>query len=208
MRRLAKVLLAATVVMSMSLTAMAAGSVTNQYEVESAKDADGNDVVLNFSTATQSLSEADAVDVLAGYGYDVAAEDVKVYLHEITVDGDATFPLTITLAVDGVTSDMHVTVLHYVGGSWQEEDCTVGTGTVTFTVGSLSPIAVVVADADAVTLVEDDADDADTDDADTEETTDDDTTSPETGEASTMAVVMVATIALGAAYVVSRRKVA
>ncbi len=189
MRKLAKVLLAMTVVMSMGLTAIAAGSTTTSYEVKTATDANGNAVALEVTLSSDALPQT-AVDSL---GLDIDVATSTVILHEITAPEGTTFPLTITLSVSGVTSDMVVYILHYADddgdgvSEWQEEACTVGDGTVTFTVNSLSPVAVVVTGETVST---------------------DSTTSPETGEASTMAIVMLAGIALGTACVVSRKKVA
>lgn len=183
MRKLAKLAIAMTVVMSMGITAMAAGSISTTYSFSGATDDSGNAIELTVAAATETVTAADAVAAIAAASdISIATEDAVVIIQEITAPEGAEFPLTITLSVGGVTADSTVAVLHYTEGAWEYVAATAGDGVVSFTVSSLSPIAVVVEGTS--------------------------TTSPETGEASMVSIMMIAAVALGTAFVVSKRKVA
>lgn len=183
MRKLEKLAIAMTVVMSMGITAMASGSISSTYSDAGSKDASGNAIELTVTAATETITAADAVAAIAAASdISIATEDAVVIVKEITAPEGAEFPLTIKLSVGGVTADSTVAVLHYTEGAWEYVEATAGDGTVTFTVDSLSPIAVVVEGTS--------------------------TTSPETGEASMTSIMMIAAVALGTAFVVSKRKVA
>ncbi len=180
MRKLLKTILAMSLVMAMGVTAMAAPSISTSYSFNSATDANGNSVNLSIeSVSVTAMSNADAAEAT---GFD--ADDIAVIWHDIVLDGDATFPLTITLNVTGVTSDMSAKIIHYTSDDEYEVlDATTGSGTVTFTVSSLSPIGVVVEGAAT-------------------------TTAPQTGEFGMTAVMALAVLALGTAFFVSRKKTA
>lgn len=195
MRKLLKTVLAMSLVMAMGVTAMAAPSISSSYEVSGVTADNGKTVELAVSAPEEKVTAAEAVELL---GLSSDAEDVAVVVQEITlyVDGQAVtadnyddfvnyFPLTITVAIDGITSSSSVSILHYTSNNvWEEETVTaVGDGTVTFTVSSLSPIAVVVEDAATATA-------------------------PQTGEFGMTAVMALAVLALGTAFFVSRKKTA
>lgn len=189
MRRLAKLAIAMTMVLSVGMTAMASGSISTTYTVEGAVADDGTVVEVVVSASEESLTVTEAIETLetltSSITFDI--DDAVVILQDISFVGDYSLlepPFTFTLSVGGVTSGMKVAVLHYLedAGEWEYVDATAGDGTVTFSLDSLSPVAVIIEGSS--------------------------TTSPETGEVGTMAVAMLGMVALGAAVVVSKRKVA
>lgn len=147
MRKVTRVAVAMLLILSLSLTAFAAGSKTYATEVGSAKDASGNAVEVTATSASVQLTQSEAESM-------IKAEDGQTvsvaYLADLSVPEDATFPVDITFSVSGVTSDMKVVVLHYNGSEWETVDSTVSNGSVTATFTSLSPVAVVVAADEAV----------------------------------------------------------
>ena len=118
--------------------------------VSSATDTDGNAVNVSISSEipakyTQAVAdiktEAKLKEVLGSdFNANMTVADVK----EVTAPEGATFPLTITFAMKGVTASAKVQILHYTGSEWEKISTTVGEGTVTGTFNSLSPVAFVV----------------------------------------------------------------
>ena len=118
--------------------------------VNSATDASGNAVNVSISSEipteyTQAVAdiktEAKLEEVLGSdFNANMTVADVK----EVTAPEGATFPLTITFAMKGVTASAKVQILHYTGSEWEKISTTVGEGTVTGTFNSLSPVAFVV----------------------------------------------------------------
>ena len=118
--------------------------------VSSATDTDGNAVNVSISSEipteyTQAVAdiktEAELKEVLGSdFNANMTVADVK----EVTAPEGATFPLTITFAMKGVTASAKVQILHYTGSEWEKISTTVGEGTVTGTFNSLSPVAFVV----------------------------------------------------------------
>ena len=178
MKKFAKLLIAATMIMAMGVTAMAAPSPSEKYVVGAVKDKDGNDVKVTVSAPTEKITAKDAVKVLE---LDEKT-DVSVLVQDITAPANAVFPLTISLNVNGVKANSKVYVLHYDGSAWEKVEATAGEGIVKFTVDSLSPIAVVVEGSA--------------------------TKSPQTGTQGTAMALMMALISVGAIAVISRRKTA
>lgn len=118
--------------------------------VNSATDASGNAVNVSISSEiptkyTQAVAdiktEAKLEEVLGSdFNANMTVADVK----EVTAPEGATFPLTITFAMKGVTASTKVQILHYTGSEWEKISTTVGEGTVKGTFNSLSPVAFVV----------------------------------------------------------------
>ena len=118
--------------------------------VNSATDASGNAVNVSISSEipteyTQAVAdiktEAELKEVLGSdFNANMTVADVK----EVTAPEGATFPLTITFVMKGVTASAKVQILHYTGSEWEKISTTVGEGTVTGTFNSLSPVAFVV----------------------------------------------------------------
>ena len=139
MRKVTRVAVALLLILSLSLTAFAAGSKTYATEVSAAKDASGNAVEVTTTAASVQLSQADAESM-------IKADEGQVVSIAYTAD----VSVVITFSVSGLTSDMKVVVLHYNGSAWETVDSTVSNGSVTATFTSLSPVAVVVAADQAV----------------------------------------------------------
>ena len=145
--------LIAAMVSCIGMTAFAAPSPaasTVVTAVSSATDTDGNAVNVSISSEipaeyTQAVAdiktEAELKEVLGSdFNANMTVADVK----EVTAPEGATFPLTITFAMKGVTASAKVQILHYTGSEWEKISTTVGEGTVTGTFNSLSPVAFVV----------------------------------------------------------------
>ena len=145
--------LIAAMVSCIGMTAFAAPSPaasTVVTAVNSATDASGNAVNVSISSEipteyTQAVAdiktEAELKEVLGSdFNANMTVADVK----EVTAPEGATFPLTITFAMKGVTASAKVQILHYTGSEWEKISTTVGEGTVTGTFNSLSPVAFVV----------------------------------------------------------------
>lgn len=142
MRKVTRVAVALLLILSLSLTAFAAGSKTYATEVSAAKDASGNAVEVTTTAASVQLSQTDAESMIkADEGQVVSV----AYTADVSVPEGTSFPVDITFSVSGLTSDMKVVVLHYNGSAWETVDSTVSNGSVTATFTSLSPVAVVVA---------------------------------------------------------------
>ena len=170
-------------VMALSLfcvTAFAAPSTSTVAEVASAKDKNGNDVVVTEAGEVAS-DVAITTAIAADKGAKEAASELKVlWQKDLTVPEGTTFPIDITFKAAGNTGAIYV--FHYEDGAWVKVG--EGTGeTVTATFNSLSPVALVVA------------------------STTSGATSPKTGETVALyGAFSVILVACAAAYVVSRKK--
>ncbi|MDD3141936.1 MAG: LPXTG cell wall anchor domain-containing protein [Lachnospiraceae bacterium] len=179
MRKLVKIILAATLVLSMSATALAAGSKEQAVEVRSAVDKNGNAVTITVEASSQGLSEAQ-IESATGEDNTSILKIMDLEAPEGTV-----FPITVTLNVAGVKAGMAIHVLHWNGTAWEEVSATAGDGTVTATFSSLSPVAIVAEKAASTTAAK----------------------SPKTGEVNyVMFAAMISIIALASAYSVYRKK--
>lgn len=147
MRKVTRMAVAMLLILSLSITAFAAGSKTFATEVSSAKDSSGNAVEVSSTTASVELTQSQAESIIAAEEGDVVS---IVYQADVSVPEGTTFPVDITFAVAGLTTDMKVAVLHYNGSEWETVKSTVATGSVTATFTSLSPVAIVVAADEAV----------------------------------------------------------
>lgn len=116
-----------------------------------------------------------------------------VDISEVHVVGDKSlvkFPVTTIFRVPGVLSTTKVGVLHYNDqkGAWEKVPSTAGNGTITAVFDDLSPVAFIIDPATAAGA------------------TDGNGTSPETGEPSMAFAGIIALAAIGAAYVLGRKK--
>lgn len=146
----------ATVMMfAMSATAFAAGSPVANGTVNTvtkAVDASGNAVDVKiqampeeYKAVAEEIKNIDNVKTVLGDAFVEGMEVVDV--QDVVVDGNATFPLTITFKVPGVVSGTKVAVLHYntEKSAWETVESKAGDGTITATFPeSLSPVAFVV----------------------------------------------------------------
>lgn len=130
--------------------------------VVSGKDANGNtitasDIIITSSIAEEYKEAVNEIQSEEGFAKiekelnlaqvigvnseeNLALLDVK----EVHVEGNVTFPVTLTFQVKGVTAATKGTILHYNGSAWEVIDTTMGEGTMTGTFSSLSPVAFVV----------------------------------------------------------------
>lgn len=145
----------ATVMMfAMSATAFAAGSPVASGTVNTvtkAVDKNGNAVNVKiqampeeYKAVAEEIKNVDNVKKVLG---DAFVEGMSVVdVQDVVVDGNATFPLTITFKVPGVVSGTKVAVLHYdtEKSAWEVVESKAGDGTITATFNSLSPVAFVV----------------------------------------------------------------
>lgn len=206
MKKVLAVLCAAVMTVGMATTVFALPSPTVSGivgGVEKAVDANGNEVkvivekvsdeaVMKSFTEEEkkAVEEIKSVDKVKEIMGDAFAEGMQVVdIRNVRVEGDVTFPLTITFKVSGVTADSKVSVLHFdtTKKAWETLEGKAGDGTVEVTFNSLSPVAFVV-DKDTATAMEG--------------------TSPKTGENNVLAVTgVIAVIALaGMAVTMKRRK--
>lgn len=209
MKKLVAVLCAAVMTVGMAVNVFAApspsvsGTVT---AIESATDANGNAVEIKIETASEAEAEqrfteeektavADVKENFETIAKKVLGEKFEEGMKLVDIrnlyvpeGANVTFPLTLTVTVTGVTKDSTVAVLHYNAETktWENVNATVGDGTITFTVNSLSPFAFIV-------------------DANTAKNAGS-TTSPATGEANTMTWVAIVAVAAAAGMVVTYRR--
>lgn len=174
---------------SMSISAFAATSKSNAAEVSGVQAASGTvsaSAIVRVEETSVKVTESEAKTVISASSdktvsildqFDLTAKDVAA----------SQFPLTITFSVPGVTKDMDVKVLHFEDNAWKDVTVSVGDGTVTAKFASLSPVAIVKAEAAASTET---------------------TTSPKTGEADSAALLAFGTmlVACAGAVLVAKRK--
>ncbi|HIW21122.1 MAG TPA: hypothetical protein H9887_03775 [Candidatus Dorea intestinavium] len=204
MKRRVMALISAVVLMfAMGITATAADSVTGNgvvagTGVASATDKNGNNVKLivssvpsQYADAVAEVKTASKLKELLGDAYVDTMEVVGVY--DVSVEGEAEFPITATFTISGVTKNTKVATLHYdtTKGAWEKVASTAGDGTITATFNSLSPVAFVV-------------DKATTSAATTGSTTG---TSPKTnGTTMTLALALISLVAAGSVVYLAKRK--
>lgn len=142
-KKLAALLSAAVLAMAMSVTALAAGSVSTSgvASISGATDKNGNAVTATISEASVAAPSADTVEEILGSDF-VEGMTVKDVM-DVSVPEGTEFPVTITFSVAGITADSNVAVLHYNGSAWEKVSATAGNGTITATFTSLSPVAIV-----------------------------------------------------------------
>jgi hypothetical protein len=161
MKRKLAGLLAALLVLSMGTTVYAATSPTAEdieKQAESAAsvvrevnatDAGGNDITLT-QTALTADEYSNTLEKVESLGSGTALLGAV----ELTApDGFSGDSITVTLRLSGITSEdtlANIRVLHYNGYTWEKiKPNAVSAGTVTVTLNSLSPVAVVrIAEAD------------------------------------------------------------
>jgi len=170
--KLRKLLVVAVVVvlcMAISAVGFAAPSPTGGSV--SATDANGNPVqvtVAEVSNAAQLKGEIDASK----------APGTLAWLQDVSIEGYEGGAVTLTLAVNGVKAGDEVTVIHYVNGAWEYvKPDSVSDGQVVVTLSSLSPVGVVVKQADGAGAATTDA------------------TSPKTGSADLAMILTIIAIA-------------
>lgn len=165
MKKVLAVICSAVLTIGMAVTAFAQPSVVASGVVtgiSSAVDADGNTVTSGIGMKTIADAKNDLTEQQKK-----AAEEIKTAAKLKEVLGDkyeegmtvidvkylypygafsGKFPLTMTFNVTGVTSSSKVQVLAYNDetGQWEVVECTVGNGTVTAVLNSLSLVAFVV----------------------------------------------------------------
>lgn len=163
-KRVMALICAAMLVGSMSLTALAAPSVSGGVVKEETTQATTKDNV-KVDVVVQKVSEenqkkADEIKDTANlkkelekhnaYEAGMKVVDVK----EVKVTGTisaAQWPITITFKVNGVKAGDKVICLHWTGTEWEKIDTTTGEGTVTAKFNSLSPVAFVKVDTGSST---------------------------------------------------------
>ena len=108
-----------------------------------AKDADGNPVQVTVAAVSNADELKAQIDTAKAPG-------TVAWLQDVTVEDYAGGPITLTLAVNGVKTGDEVTVIHYVNGAWEYvKPDSVSDGQVVVTLSSLSPVGVVVKQADS-----------------------------------------------------------
>lgn len=138
MKKLVGVLVAATMLLTMTMGVFAAGSPSASFQGGTkATDKNGNAVSVTFGAATQTPSAADITATVPNgtlaTSFDLTAPDWDFSNGALTIS----FPLA------GATSSTKAAVLHYDGG-WKNVTGSVGDGVITGTFESLSPVAIVV----------------------------------------------------------------
>ena len=201
-KRLAAFGAAAILALSMGITAFAEGSPSTSgvvaSTVVSATDANGNSVKITVGAQSEVKNEearkilnTSAKDILVQTNDPNASEEGMklVDLREVTVEGDATFPLDITFTISGVTANSKVSVLHFdtEKNAWESVPVKVNSdGTVTATFNSLSPVAFFVNGAASNAAG---------------------TTSPKTGSSPVMMIaVLGAIVCAGGAFAFSKKR--
>lgn len=138
MKKFMTAALACVLTLGMSVTAFAAGSVTGSQTT--AVDSKGNSV--SVTVTALGTTEKTEANTEAQNKYGVA----PLWSNDITVVGASTSnPITITIPVPGIKTGDTVVVLHKrsTDNVWETLNGTAGNGTVSVTVTSCSPFAVV-----------------------------------------------------------------
>lgn len=138
MKKFITAALACVLTLGMSVTAFAAGSVTGSQTT--AVDSKGNQV--SVTVTALSTTEKTEANTEAQNKYGVA----PLWSNDITVVGaSASNPITIQIPVPGIKTGDTVVVLHKrsTDNVWETLNGTAGNGTVSVTVTSCSPFAVV-----------------------------------------------------------------
>lgn len=138
MKKFITAALACVLTLGMSVTAFAAGSVTGSQTT--AVDSKGNQV--SVTVTALSTTEKTEATTEAQNKYGVA----PLWSNDITVVGaSASNPITIQIPVPGIKTGDTVVVLHKrsTDNVWETLNGTAGNGTVSVTVTSCSPFAVV-----------------------------------------------------------------
>ncbi len=189
-RRVIALMGAVLLVASMSMTAMAAPSVSAEVsgivsatDTKGAVDVEGADakIVVTELGASQpeavpAIKETATLKEVLGNKFETGMQVADLKEVKVVGDGEVTFPVTITFKVNGVKAGDEVYVLHYTGTAWENLGGTAGDGTITAKFNSLSPVAFVVKAT---------------------------STSPKTG---TPVMMAVAAVALGAAGLAASKK--
>lgn len=138
MKKIITAALALVLTLGMSVTAFAAPSVTASQPT--AKDSNGNAVAVTVTELTTAAKEESVSEAQTRYGV------APLWSRDINVAGaSATNPITIEIPVAGINAGDTVVVLHKrsVDNVWEELTGVAGNGTVSVTVTSCSPFAVV-----------------------------------------------------------------
>lgn len=216
MKKFITAALAMVLTLGMSVTAFAAAS-PEKNSVSSATAADGTSVVID--AWTNAITSSELADADAAVAKDVASTSKAIGVASFDVEISAaseTNPVTITFAVEGITADDNVIVLHCVNGTWKQENCVVKDGQVLVTVTSCSPFVIykVVADTTANTSYDGWAGVSAeqkaalmADSLNQNAATAAGATSPKTGDAGVLGFALVA-VACGAALVCTKKKFA
>ena len=138
MKKIFAVILSLVMVLAMGTVVFAAGSPTAGVSVNTAKDKNGNDILL-----TKSQASATIVDEAKEQAANLEGDATVVSTFNLTPPAGTSGPYTITLSVAGITASDKVVILHRATTGWETVNATAGNGTVTFTVNTLSPISVV-----------------------------------------------------------------
>ena len=138
MKKIFAVILSLVMVLAMGTVVFAAGSPTAGVSVNTAKDKNGNDILL-----TKSQASATIVDEAKEQAANLEGDATVVSTFNLTPLAGTSGPYTITLSVAGITASDKVVILHKATTGWETVNATAGNGTVTFTVNTLSPISVV-----------------------------------------------------------------
>ena len=174
MKKLLAVVVAVVMVLAMGVTAFAAGSPDGK-NVQISGD------VAGYAESSVKLDAPTAAGII-GNGT-TAAQVAVVYNGDITTTKT---PATLSFTVNNSAAPQKLYVFHYVNGAWKIE----GSGdpkTVTITVDSASPFAVVVWSPAGTPAKPG--------------------TSPKTGETNAVAIVLASVLAAGAvAFVVAQKK--
>lgn len=226
MKKVLAVICSAVLTIGMAVTAFAQPSVVASGVVTGISkvvDADGNTLdggigIKTIADAKNDMTEqqkkaADDIKTTAklkevlGNKYEegMTVIDVK-YLYQYGAFSGK-FPMTITFDMTGVTSSSKVQVLAYndATGQWEVVECTVGNGTVTAVLNSLSLVAFVVDGKTAATI--NTATGTSTGSGSSSAGSNTSTVSPKTGEGNTMMMVaMFAAIGLAGMAVVATGK--
>lgn len=153
-KKVAAILTAAVMTVGVACTAMAAPSPTVSgivTGVSTATDASGNAVEVTISaipaeyeTVCEEVKNVETLKTLLGSAYEDGMQVVDI--KDVTAPEGASFPLTITINVTGVTASSKVAVLHYdtAAGAWEVVSSKAGNGTIEATFNSLSPVAFVI----------------------------------------------------------------
>ncbi len=152
MKKIISMLMTAAVVMSISVTAFAVGSVSNTEAPLAStvvKTSNGSEITVESKPTVAETAKNQLTNEALG------REIVKAYFQEINVVSGsipAGQTVTLTFNVGAVDAGMTVDVLHYNGSKWEKVTGSYdrANGTVTGVFNSFSPVAVVVSKAAAV----------------------------------------------------------
>ncbi len=158
-KRVLALICAAVMSLGMSMTVFAAGSTDATQAayhtpvMSTGTQAFSAATIAGFATVTTASGNATVTAVSTEVAASAVAEANAMYgngsfvatIVDVSLPADTVFPYQLTLQNPNIWAGQKVTILHYVNGAWEKlSPSAVGDKTVTVTITSCSPFAVVI----------------------------------------------------------------